>query len=388
MLNFYIYNGANQASLTSLSSVADSAWHHVVAVRSGANEYIYVDGALAASGSGTVQNLSGTIRTYIGSDQRDHVSYFNGSMAAVAIYNHALTGGQIIKHYITGSGTPSKLAFIPGGMIADSKSSGTPHPGQGHNVDWTNAITDSAGVPVTRTGVGVFAETSSSQIVTPADPDFNTSSGTICFWMMAVAPLPGPGTEGAMLFDRRTTNGAVIVLHDDGTIFWQGQSGSANGLSGGYLPDGNWHHVAITYGETTSDTISLYIDGVLAANTPVTNAWSWSASQEIELAVSHDSYWRKFTGQMDDIRIYKRILTDTEVAQVYASDALVDTSALVLRYNFDSAIYGESVVWPYGTLQTSPTLGPSAAWTTLTNAISPYAFLPAGPSLFYRSVAQ
>lgn len=386
-LNFYIYNNGYQANVTTLVSVADGKWHHVAAVRAGSNEFIYVDGALAASDSGTVLNVVGTIRTYIGSDQRDHVSYFNGSMAAVALYSHALTSGQIIKHYITGTGAAFALSLKPGGMIADSKPAGTPHPGQGHNVGWTNSITDSASVPVTRSGVGLFDESSGSQIVTPANADFNTSNGTICFWMMAQAPLPGPGNEGAMLFDHRTTNGAVIVLHDDGTIFWQGRGGSPNAFSAGYLPDGNWHHVAITYGQTTNDTLSLYIDGSLAASDPVTNAWSWPTNQEIEIAVSHDPYWRKFTGQMDDIRIYTRILNGAEVAQVYASDALVDTSSLVLRYNFDSAIYGESVVWPFGTLQTSPTLGPSAAWTTVTNAISPYPFLPAGTG-FYRAVAQ
>jgi hypothetical protein len=387
-LNFSIYNGAYQANLTTLATVADGKWHHVAAVRSGANVNIYVDGALAASGSGTIMNVAGTVKTYIGSDQRDHTSYFNGSMAAVAIYNHALTSGQVIKHFITGSGAKFTLTLKPGGMIADTKPAGTPHPGQGHNVGWTNSVTDSATVPVTRNGVGVFTGTSSSQIVTPADPDFNTTNGTICFWMTAVAPLSGTGTEGAMLFDHRTTNGAVIVLHDDGTIFWQGQAGAANAFSSGYLPDGNWHHVAITYGQTTNDTISLYIDGALAASNPVINAWTWPTNQEIEIGVSHDPYWRKFTGQMDDFRIYKRILSAGEVAQVFGSDALVDTSTLALRYNFDSAIYGQSVFWPFGTLQTSPTLGPSAVWTTLSNAVSPYPFLPSTQSGFYRSVAQ
>lgn len=386
-LNFYIYNNAYQANVTTLVGVADGKWHHVAAVRGGTTESIYVDGALAASGSGPVTSVTGAIKTYIGSDQRDHGSFFNGSMADVAFYNRALTGGQIIKHYITGTGTRFGLGLVPGGMIADSKPAGTPHPGRGHNVGWTNSITDS-GTPVTRNGVGLFAGSSSSQIATPANPDFNTPNGTICFWMAAQAPLPGPGTEGAILFDHRTTNGAVIVLHDDGSIFWQGQGGAANSFSAGYLPDGNWHHVAVTYGQTTSDTISIYVDGVLTASNPITNGWSWPTNQEIEVGLSHDSYWRKFNGQMDDFRIYTRKLSDQEVAQVYASDALVDINTLVVRYNFDAAIYGQSVVWPFGTLQTSPTLGPSATWTTLTNALSPYPFLPVGPSVFYRAVTQ
>jgi hypothetical protein len=384
-LEFYIYNGGYQADLITLSSVADGAWHHVVAVRSGANMYIYVDGAQAASGSGTEASLVGTLQTYIGSDQRGTTSYFNGSMAAVAIYSHALSSSRIIQHYAVGSGASFTMSFKPGGMIMDSKPAGTPHPGRSHNVGWTNSITDSASTPVTRTGVAVFSETASSQIATPDNSDFDTTNGTVCFWLMAEAPLPGPGSEGAMLVDRRTTNGAVIVLHADGSIFWQGASGRANAFSGGYVPDANWHHVALSYGQTTNDTLSLYVDGALAASTPVTNAWSWPAGEDVEIGLSHDSYWQRFDGQMDDFRIYKRILTAAEVGQVYASDALVDTNALAVRYNFDSAIYGQSVVWPFGQLQTSPTLGPSAVWTTVTNALSPYGFLPTAPSLFYRS---
>lgn len=383
-LSFYIYNNAYQGTITTLASVADGAWHHVVALRSGTSIAIYVDGGLAATGSGSVVNLGGTLRTYIGSDQRDHGSYFGGSMAAVAIYSHALSNGRIIRHYVIGSGAPFTLSLTPGGMIKDSKPLGTLHPGQGHNVVWTNSVTDAAGTPVTRTGVGVFSQASSSQIATSADPDFNSASGTICFWITAQAPLPGSGSEGAMLFDHRTTNGAVIVLYDDGTIYWQGQAGSRYTVSGGYLPDGNWHHVAVTYGQTTSDNISIYVDGTLATSVQVTNTWSWPAAQEIEIGTSHDSYWKKFDGQMDDFRIYKRILSATEVSQIYVSDALVDTSTLAVRYNFDTALYGQSVVWPFGTLQISPTLGPGAVWTTLTNALSPYAFLPTTPSGFYR----
>jgi hypothetical protein len=387
-LNFYIYNSAYQADVTTATSVADGAWHQVAAVRSGTYLYIYVDGALAASGSGTVVALGPTLQTFIGSDQRDGVSYFNGSLAAVAIYSHALSSGRIVQHYVVGTGTALTVSLQAGGMIQDSKPAGTLHPGQAHNIGWTNSVTDAAGTPVTRTGVAVFSESSSSQITTPDNADFDTTNGTVCFWLTAEAPLPGAGSEGAMLVDRRTTNGAVIVLHDDGSIFWQGQSGSANGFSGGYIPDGNWHHVAVTYGLTTNDTLSIYVDGQLAASTGVTNGWTWPTNQEIEIGVSHDSYWQKFDGQMDDFRIYKRILTATEVAQVYASDALVDTNSLAVRYNFDSATYGRSVAWPYGVLQTSPTLGPSAVWTTVTNAVSPYGYLPTSSALFFRAYSS
>ena len=240
--------------------------------------------------------------------------------------------------------------------------------------------------PVTRTGVEQFSAATGSQITIPTNSAFNSPNGTICFWMLANAPLPGLATRAQCFSTAALPTGAVIVLHDDGSIFWQGQNGSQNSFSAGYLPDGNWHHVAVTYGQTTSDTISIYIDGALSASTPVTNAWSWPLAQEIEIGKSHDSYWQRYDGDMDDFRIYNRVLTDTEISQIYASGALVDTSALMVQYTFSSAIYGQSLVWPYGTLISSPSVAPGATWTPVPGAVSPMPFrdnatdpvLPAG----------
>jgi len=235
--------------------------------------------------------------------------------------------------------------------------------------------------------VEVFA--AGSQIVTPAAPELDSPSGTIMFWIQANAPIPGPGSEGAMLLDHRTTVGAVIVLNDGGAIFWQGQGGSRNSITGGYVPDNNWHHVAVTYGQTTSDFINIYVDGILAGTTQVTNAWSWPTNQQLEIGTSHDNYWKKFNGQMDDFRIYNRVLNDTEIGQAFSNGALVDANALLLRYNFDTAGVGQSLSWSTGPLQSSPALGPSAVWTPVPNAAPPYPFLPPPPTgmtntLFYR----
>jgi len=194
-----------------------------------------------------------------------------------------------------------------------------------------------------------------------------------------------------MLFDRRATQGAVIVLKDDGTIFWQGQAGAQNTFAAGYVPDGNWHHVAVTYGQTTSATLTIYVDGLVAGSVPVTNAWSWPATRQIELGRSHDTYWKEYNGLMDDFRIYNRILTDTEVATIAApatSDELVDTAALEVRYNFGTAAgVGTQFTWPIGVLRSSPTVAP-AVWTPINTTTPSYPWWPpygvTNPALFYR----
>jgi hypothetical protein len=126
-----------------------------------------------------------------------------------------------------------KLVIAKGGnIIDDSKPSGTPHPGTNVGATWAAADTDAAGR--TQSGVMQFSAAATNQIVLAADPDFNSTSGTIMFWLRS-AGTTGSGSEGAMLFDRRPSDingapGAVLVQTDGGKVLFEAASGS--GLKG------------------------------------------------------------------------------------------------------------------------------------------------------------
>ena len=394
-VSFTLYGGgAYQFTLSSPNSVNDGNWHHVAAVRSnGTNGVIYIDGTAAASQNTTnIAPLDNTFITYIGADMRDKVSYFNGSMSDVAIYPYALSASRIGLHAYNGrlGNAPIVLSLTPGGYVLDSKPVGTAHPGANYGTTWLASVADNAvPTPVTRSGVAQFS--SGAQIAIPTNADFNSPVGTICFWMLTGIPAAG---NGSMLFDRRTTAGLVLFL--DGTpsggLDVQ-YTGGASFAAGGYVVDSNWHHVALTYDQSASGAVSVYLDGVLLMSQANTAAWSWDITQEIELGRSHDPYWQDYNGDMDDVRIYSRVLTDAEIAQIATpatSDTLVSDPALEVRYNFDTAGGGKSLAWPAGSLLSSPTLGPTAVWTPVAGAVSPYPFLPpppvtpAGTTLFYR----
>lgn len=299
------------------------------------------------------------------------------------------TWASVTPHTIR-TDAPFAVQIVPGGVIADTKPVGTPHPGLTRGTSWLDSSTDYN--TVTRTGVQQFSAGNQGQITVAPDPDFNTTSGTICFWMQFLAPItgfPGPGNEGAMLFDRRTSSGTVIVLNQSGYIQFQAAGGPRFTSSQFYVTDGNWHHVAVTYDQSTNGAASVYVDGMLDTAVSNPGAWSWPTNQEIELGRSHDSWWYIYDGQMDDVRIYNRMLTPAEITTIATpatSDELVDTNALVLRYNFDVGVVGQSVTWPYGILQSSPALGPAAVWTDVPNAVSPMPFLPTDPVNFYRLI--
>jgi hypothetical protein len=382
----YHWNGGDYDWSSGLV-LPESQWAFAALVIEPAQATIYMDdGTGLVSAVHTANHLSVPFSNplRVGQDPQG-TRYFSGKLDEVAVYGRALSVGEIGLLDLRASGRPVLVQLVPGGVIEDSKPSGTLHHGFNHGATWTASDIDSA--PRTRNGVEHFSALAGAQVTVPADPDFNGTSGTIMFWMRANAPLPTLGNEGSILFDRRTTAGTVLVMADTGALFFQA-AGGANAFSGGYLPDDLWHHVACVYDQTSGGTVALYVDGVLAASNPNSSAWSWPATQQIEIGRSHDAYWRHYEGAMDDFRIYNRAFNATEVGQVFANDALVDTAALKLRFNFGTAGIGKSVVWQYGTLESSPTLGPSAVWTPVPGAVSPYGFLPTGSATFFRSRVQ
>ncbi|MBB6646633.1 LamG domain-containing protein [Halobellus ruber] len=79
--------------------------------------------------------------------------------------------------------------------------------------------------------------------------------------------------------------------------------------------DDSWHHAALTF--DTSDAVRLYIDGTEEDSTPV-NAPLVSRSSTVKFgAPAHLPGKDFFTGRIDDVRIYDRALSATEVSDLY-----------------------------------------------------------------------
>jgi hypothetical protein len=101
---FYLEDNGGTTALVEGTDVTDGAWHHVVAVRNaGAHEIlIYVDGNLEASESVTYGSgfESPTTTVNIGWLNRGVQHYhFEGLLDEVAVYNRALSTGQIQEHH-------------------------------------------------------------------------------------------------------------------------------------------------------------------------------------------------------------------------------------------------------------------------------------------------
>jgi hypothetical protein len=199
------------------------------------------------------------------------------------------------------------------GVIVDT-APGTKHPGTNRLATWGATVS-------ARNGVMQFSSPApGSQIAVPPNADFDTTKGTIAFWMKSSGndTSIGNGDFAAMLFDRRTDNGTVLAMVDDGTLFVQTSSHNFNVnqfATTNIVSDDQWHHVAFEYDQGVNGFIRIYLDGQLAASNPNISPWSWDPAEELEFGQSYDGFWRRFNGYLDDVQIYARILSAAEIAQ-------------------------------------------------------------------------
>ncbi|PKL47973.1 MAG: hypothetical protein CVV39_05030 [Planctomycetes bacterium HGW-Planctomycetes-1] len=100
----------------------------------------------------------------------------------------------------------------------------------------------------------------------------------------------------------------------EGGIFFRvgGEGGTGVGVTSSILvDDGNWHHIAGTY-EKATGAANLYIDGIWAAGASAA-AGTAIPTNEHPLYINLVKDGKHLDGGIDDLRIYKRVLSSDEI---------------------------------------------------------------------------
>ena len=80
------------------------------------------------------------------------------------------------------------------------------------------------------------------------------------------------------------------------------------------LPINTWTHLALTY---NGSTLTLYRNGVAVANSNVSGTLSPTT---LNLQIGGSQFGEYFKGLIDEVRIYNRALTATEIQAIYQQD--------------------------------------------------------------------
>ncbi len=98
-------------------------------------------------------------------------------------------------------------------------------------------------------------------------------------------------------------------------------AGSTGIVSNGVVNDGQWHHVAMTRNQSTG-AVQIYVDGALQGSGTGATGTKTTAFRLIgaQTALASDGVTSLgatyFNGQLDDLRIFNRVLTATEIAAI------------------------------------------------------------------------
>tara|TARA_R110002051_G_scaffold317414_1_gene398533 strand:- start:9 stop:2825 length:2817 start_codon:yes stop_codon:yes gene_type:complete len=203
---------------------------------------------------------------------------------------------------------------------------------QGTKVD---RVVDSLGSSADGSNTGITLITSGQKLGTGAysfdGSDYVSTSETgldfqvadsfsIAFWFKSAQT-----SEGGFINRWNSSNVGWLILKDTGTTcsFRFSSSWSSNAFriiaTDDAFSDDEWHHLAVTYNGTGYAGLEMYLDGTLLTTTDsltgTVGAITYTTSLEIG-DKNGTSQSDKYDGEIDDIGIWKRVLTATEISDL------------------------------------------------------------------------
>ena len=148
-------------------------------------------------------------------------------------------------------------------------------------------------------------------------PDESQNMGqtlTLAAWVNAERFRNGDGiiTKGQNITSyamRLGGDGRVMFTANFGEPF--GFVGSGDWFSAGSISANQWHHVAVSY---DGSTIRFYIDGVKDTTEVPVELLFGRATQPLHIGADLPDDNQYFDGRVDDVRVYNRALSATEIA--------------------------------------------------------------------------
>ena len=319
-----------------------STWKHVVMIHDGAKDRIFIDGALKAEKI-IAAPLNSTVNPLgIGYDPIDGGSFFNGSLDEVQIYNYALSNAEVTALYTAQSTSPATATDL----VAEYKLNGNGR----DETQFGNTVTGKSTPSANRFNYGANAMNfnGTDSLIAPNSSVLQSDFTTISFWVK-VAALPAQG-EVYLLSNGGWQERWKISLPAHGKpVFTTNAAGGIKDMDSDSvaLPVGAWRHVVAVHDGATD---KIFINGLLKKSIVQTGALK-KTGYPLGIGYNPIDGGSNFKGDLDDIRIYNRALTDVEIAALYSTQnsAPVITGTLVANYPFDNnsldiTAYGNNAV--------------------------------------------
>jgi predicted Zn-dependent protease len=353
----YLQNGSTVVGYRTGNILSPNTWYHAVLVRQGNAPgalTLYLNGTPVAS-FGAFQNdfpftmgaTSSEVdigrRTYAGYQQ-----YFSGAMSGVAVFNRALSAGEVSTLYTNGlsggtettvtnpppvtttntTSSTNVLGGVTNGLMAwyplagDANDySGNGNNGTiGGNASFTAGVSGAANTALSLNG--------SSQYVSLGHPslyNFGGNDFTFSVWFETTST----GTP-QQLFSCDDISGRQFIFDINdlsaGTVTAYLQNGSAvvGYRTGNVLSPNTWYHAVLVRQGNAPGALTLYLNGATAGSfAAFQNDFPFAmgtTGSEVDIGRrTYAGYQQYFSGSMSGVAVYNRALSASEVIALYAS---------------------------------------------------------------------
>ena len=340
-----VYNKYVGVTLGTYSMNAlDDNWHHLAVVSSGTTNQLYIDGVYIESVETPFGVASGTL-AYIGTSKAQpsgsDADSFRSPIDEFMLFDGALTAAQVSDIYANQSvgnnydgsaRAPANCnSLVHYSLEALSWSGATDEVidenGNLHGQSFNGATTATlnsaiSGNPGT-CGYGHF-DGINDYIEIADDPLLDLEKElTVTAWVN-IDSLPSSGLKTIISKDENYE----FHVNSSGEIFWwwSTHSFSTTGFS---ITPGTWYHIAVTY---RSGEQFIYVNGVERASRTHTGNLILN-NDAFQIGQDQGYSGRYFNGLIDEVKIYQRALTPSEIVSVYnethACSATIDHFQIV-----------------------------------------------------------
>jgi hypothetical protein len=329
--------GSDTSHACTSQSFNDGKWHHVVGIldRSKAQTLLYVDGTLQGTASASAIDgidLSGN-PFFIGARNGDGTPglHFPGTIDEVRMYTRAITNDEIKRLYNEGASVvnTSQTSKLTSGLVGywtfdgqDMSKGGSntwaiDRSGQGNNGRLMNTATTSVRVSG-KLGQSLKFDGTDDH-VSIASILGSPANVTLSAWVNLKHSDPSFSTVISIGDYVQITMDNPTSDPDIGTAgyFWDSavERRTETNLN---LADTGWHHLAYTV-DGSGNVQKFYVDGVLKATTVHAGPIVWTG-RGASTIIGRDgqSSANFFNGEIDEVRVYNRVLGPDEIKRLYA----------------------------------------------------------------------
>jgi hypothetical protein len=302
--NSNVYLATNNSSyfISTSETYNDGTWHLFTGVYNGTSLSIYVDGVLKVSDSASY-TTGNDMNIRIGADSE--LSFFNGKIDDVRIWDRALSKNEILSLYPQYSSDKDLVAYYPFNGNANDKSS-YGNSGTVHGATLTKDRYGNKNCAYSFNGIDDYIEV-------PDDPSLRiTDEITVMLW---TSMEYGAGGNDPRLVSKGGDYDGFELCTDGpqgyGTISVRLAPPSL--VVKDLLTAGKWDHIAAVVDQ---EFIKLYLNGQLKDSIK-RNGPILESSQPLCIGQKSIWGWDKYKGKIDDVRIWKRALSEKEIFSLF-----------------------------------------------------------------------